>query len=191
MNPFLEKLNSYGTFEMPLLSFMSLFLNYRQIKRGQFLLKPGQISDNIYFIESGIIAAYYKNGDNPVYTDFWGPGDLIFNAGGFIAKERSSEYLWIYKPGLVHVLSRDHYETICKEFPEFTNCINRLLIESHKTVESKLRILRSKPGDRYQAFKKEYPHIYGGIPFGFLTSYLAAARPTIKRGRMATPLNLA
>lgn len=182
MNPFLEKLTTFDELDSLLLSRIAMFINHRTVIRNQYLQKPGQFIDNIYFIESGIVTRYYKSEDRRVYTDFLGKGDLIFDVATFLTKERCKDYLQVYKPGSLFYLSRNGYDTICCEFPYFHTYLNRILIVAYKALECKLNILRARASDRYMIFQKEYPSLFQYIPKEYIKSYCSTSSPSLRKG---------
>lgn len=59
------------------------------LKRGNLLLQPGQVSDKIYFIEAGLIRAFYIKDGKDITTGFMKESDFALSPISFFWTARA------------------------------------------------------------------------------------------------------
>ena len=148
------------------------------IPAGTGLLCPGQISDKIYFIESGTAHIYYNAAEEEedakfVTSWFAREGGLVSSIDSFFGQKRSTEYVQTIEKCHCRVLTYNDLEQLYIDFPEL-NIVFRKLYQFYLQVhERRTRLLRTKNlTKRYLYFLKLYPLLSSRVKAQDVASYL-------------------
>src|SRR5919199_5078916 len=141
-----------------LLCFLSQKVTPLALKKGSLLLKAGQISDKIYFIDSGLVRGYYIKDGKDITTGFMKESDFALSPINFFGGQEPFEYLELVEDCNFHVLSRDNLHYLYNSFCEF-NIVGRILVEEYY-VRSEIRthfIRANTAEEKYKIFLNTYP----------------------------------
>jgi CRP-like cAMP-binding protein len=178
----LQIFNSIKPFPDGLREYLSEVVDIQVVKKKVFLLKAGQISSRIFYIESGLVLCYRRVGDEKVISGIRKEGEFLIPIDSFSSQARSTEYLFTLEDCVLCVLQHDHFQAIYKEFPEF-NIHMRLLLEQHvKFAEGFLHVFRfGNAQDRCNWLFDHFPHLSKRIPTKYLASYIGITQQSFNR----------
>lgn len=156
-------------------------------KTGDLLLRAGDISNYIYFLEHGVIRGYLLNANGNDVTDCF-----VYRCGE--ACMASFDRLEMDIPSLctLEVLEdskcfRVPMETVIalqQKYPEVTLLYNRQLISSlEKHWGAKLALCQLSATERYQWFLETYPDLIHRIRDKHIASFLNITPVTLSRLR--------
>jgi CRP/FNR family transcriptional regulator, anaerobic regulatory protein len=184
METVLHYLNSIQPLSDELKDYLIKTLRSKEILRRDYLLKAGQISKHIYFIEQGLLRCYYLKDDLEVSSWFMKEGDVIISVESFFKQKESTEYIQALEDAILHYISYNELQYIYSRFPEF-NYIGRTLVEHYYTIsEQRLHSLRmQRAQERYASLISNNPELIQRIPSKYLASYLGISEETLSRIR--------
>ena len=163
-----------------------------ELTKKEIVLKVGQVSDRIYFVDKGLMRSYYTDDTGAERSGwFMKELDVVTSPRSFFNREPSNEYIETLEPTIVASISYDEMQWLYKEFIEF-NVVGRILNEQYNvlavTRAEEIRI--NNATTRYQVFIKNYPELERRVPTRYIASYIGVDEATlykIKNGNYNNP----
>lgn len=184
MVPLLKFLNAIYPLSERLVDYLQKHVKTRRISKKAFLLNAGEVSQHIFFIESGLVRCFYLKNGVEVSSWFMKEGDTIVSVGSFFDQKESFESIQALEDSTVHGISFDELQFIYKNFSEF-NFIGRVLTEKYYVLsEQRLYSLRmQRAQERYEFMIRNHPELINRVPSHFMASYLSITKETLSRIR--------
>ncbi len=105
------------------------FLERRQVAAGGYLMRQGEPSDGVYFVESGQVTAQLESPvRQPVRLETMGPGHVIGELGFYLGQQRTAAVI-ADVPSVVYALSAASLARMEEAAPEVASCFHRLIIQ--------------------------------------------------------------
>jgi len=184
METLLYYLRSVHPLSSELITYLESVLQYKELARGEFLLKRGHICRHIYFIQKGLFRCFYEQNDKEVNAWFMKEGDVMISVESFYKQVPSMESIQALEPSELYYISYTELQYIYAHYPEF-NFIARVLTERYYSLsEQRLYSIRmqSTP-QRYQWLMEYWPDIVRRVPAKFIASYLGFTPESLSRLR--------
>lgn len=156
----------------------------KEVIKKELLLKQGQVSDCIYFIEKGFMRSYYEREGQEITAWFMADNDFIISVASFFRRTKSHENIEALQPGLLHYIYFDELEEVYRSYPEF-NVIGRMLT-THYYILSEERLYnmrRQSAAERYHLLINKYPDIQQKASLTQIASHLGITLETLSRVR--------
>jgi CRP-like cAMP-binding protein len=182
MKELLEYLQSIHPLSPDLQEHLSQILQLKVVQKKEYLLKPGQVCNKIYFIEKGMARCFYMKYDKEISSWFMKEGDVIISVESFFSQKPSYECIQAIEDCVLHSMRQDELQYIFRHFPEF-NYIARVLTEKYYTLsEQRLYSLRMERAfERYNYLINYHPELVKRVPSTFIASYLGITLETLSR----------
>lgn len=171
----------------PLSSSLKIFFSNRLIshhyKKGDFIVKRGQLCDRIHIIRKGLVRGYFDYGKKDITTWVSIDSELITSISGFFKKEVAHENIQCLEDTFTESLSYQDMDFAINHFKEMAQ-LNRILLENYYLHAEYRALLGRIPGakDRYEYFMKIYnPEIIKRLPKKYLASILNVRPETLSR----------
>lgn len=154
------------------------------VKKNNFILKPGAVPVNFYFIVKGVVQGYIKENGKKITSWIMQENEL---AGAFRAlgtNEASDEYIQALEDCELVVFPVATTDYLYEHFPE-TNVIARRLWEfKYRQSEERAYMVRiPNATKRYHYFNQIHPGLVGRISLKYIASYLGITLETLSRIR--------
>ncbi|MEP1033578.1 Crp/Fnr family transcriptional regulator [Ekhidna sp.] len=167
------------------LGLMSEIFVSGELEKGEYFVRKGQFAKEIAFLETGIVRAYYINGEGKEYnkTFFSGP-TIIGSYASLISKQKNAVAqqaltdckIWKASFHKIEKISEDNFEI---------ERLRRIIAEgyflSNEKKEIEMALLDADK--RYLILQKEYPGIELKIPQYHIASYLGISPTQLSRIR--------
>ncbi len=149
-------------------------VNVKKIKKGEYLLRSGEICRYQNFVLSGCIKTFYleRNGDQHVVSfdveNYW-TGDLF----SFINQTPAHFNVSCIEDSELIQISHDNIEILYKEIPKLERLF-RILIQN-AYVSSQMRVIdniRLTAQEKYLKFVAKYPTLENRVPQYMVASYI-------------------
>lgn len=167
------------------LKFLTSNFNEVEFKAREFIMEAGNVEKYFYLVLSGVQAIYIINskGEKVILGfSFHGSPSGVFDS--FITQKTSSLFLEALTPSQLLRISRDRFEQLFQDFPEFykwrANFIEQILF-GRLSRETEMLTYTAK--ERFDAFMKRCPPDLLQIPQKYLASYLNMQPETFSRLR--------
>lgn len=151
--------------------------------KGTYLIRAGQISTQVWFLESGIAHSFLHKGDLKVTQDFAFPNEIFSDYTSVIRKCPSMLSIQFLTDSVVWSMDWEDIQKISQNIPELVET-ERLLLACwiYNAFERSL--------NRFFTIEEQYlfllirqPNFIEQIPSIYLANYLGASPETISRVR--------
>jgi CRP-like cAMP-binding protein len=156
----------------------------KTIAKGQFLIREGEIEQNLYLVESGALRVFYLTEYEEMTIRFGYKGSIITSLSSFIKGNPSEFYIDAIRKTTVKVLTRNSLMNLVNESTESLRQYTRLL-ESLITqqIEREIDLLITSPQERLKRVLERSPNLFQEIPLKYIASYLRMTPETLSRIR--------
>jgi CRP-like cAMP-binding protein len=184
----LSPLAAFVNYIHPVSSEVTRYINQhsipKQVERGEYLLKTGEICRHIYFIRKGAIRGFIKEGAKEVTTWITAENEMVTSIRGLSLQE----------PSLENIQAIEHCDLVAAPFESLQylyehhiemNIVGRKLLEQYyRDAEERAFISRiPNAGKRYQHFLETKSNLANRIPLKYIASYLGMTIETLSRIR--------
>jgi CRP-like cAMP-binding protein len=142
--------------------------------KNSFLIKQNDPSNHIYFVNSGILRAFYLSADGKESTVMFAQKDWwITDMYCFLNEKPAMVSIQAIKKATILKLSKDSLNQLYKEIPQF-NTFFRILMQNAYCREQ-LRMMHNlslSAKDRYEQFISDYPQIGDNVTLKQIATYL-------------------
>lgn len=173
MERLLAFLNAVHPLSEQLVAHLQDIVKYRELKKGQLLLKAGHVCRHIHFINEGMLRCFYRKSDLEVSSWFMKDGDVIVSVESFYQQKVSYEWIQALEDCKLFYISHGELYAIYKQFPEF-NYVARELTQHYYILWTQLLYaLRMKSAEeKYSWLLERFPDYILRIPAKHLASWL-------------------
>ena len=153
-------------------------------QKGQLLLKEGQVCEHIYFINTGAIRGFVKEGNKDITTWITAEHELVTSIYGLENNEPATENIQAIENCELLSLSNIDVKNLYDQFPEFNIVSRKLLQQYYKDAEGRAFIARlTNAENKYRHFLKRYRHLANRVPLKYIASFLGMTVETLSRVR--------
>jgi len=152
------------------------------LKRNEFLIRPGTLEKNIYYVKEGTLRVTMNDHGEEHTIRFGYKGTLFTALDSFISGKptvyciqaiKKSELLVMSKNDFLGIIARD------QELAEaYRNQMEQLVLQQ---MERETDLLTASPLDRYNRVMKRSPRLFQAIPSKYIASYLRMTPETLSR----------
>lgn len=164
----------------------------RDYKKGDLLIREGQISSDSFYVLTGCVRQYYLVDGEEKTTEFYTENQSIFSNLSSNNKVPSKYFLECVEDSLITVTSADQQKSFYKRFPRF-EALCRVTTEQEfaEYQERTAQFMISSPEERYLNLLNTRPDLFNRVPQYQLASYLGIKPESLSRirKRIATKKN--
>lgn len=166
---------------------LSAHAQRRQVAKGDILLREGAVSQNFYFVESGLLRCYAidKAGREHI-IQFAPEGWFTGDRGSIYFQEGSEYFIDAVEDSSVILLSKELVQEAANQSAAFRR-FNEQLLQNHiRHLQKRIRLLISASAEeRYLNFLSVYPDLMQRVPQWMIASYLGITPESLSRVRKA------
>jgi len=149
------------------------------------ILSEGHYAQKLYFIEKGIIRAFYHGDGKEISNWFYAEGYLCTSWYSFLREEKSVENLQCIEDCHLFSITLQKYQTLFHDFPEMER-FGRLIAEEQLSfidyMSRGYMFLSAK--EKYDLLLSFFPDIELRVKLGQIASYLGISQETLSRIRL-------
>lgn len=164
----------------------------RNYKKGEVILKPGSVSNNVSFINHGLIRSYYLSDGKEIITAFAEENTYYSDYESFLTRKPTVMYTDAVEATEVVDISYDDLQKMYKDYPQCER-IGRLIAEDLFVYISARNnsFLSDTPEKRYLDFLINCKPIIQRIPQYMIASYIGVTPEALSRirSRMSKKVN--
>lgn len=160
------------------------FFKREEIPAKTILLKEGQVSERMFYIEKGCIRLSFNKDGKDITFQFFFEGEGVSSAESFRSHEPSLFSIETIEPCLVHTLNKKDYgkiiemSTLIKQ--DLEEQIFQRLMYYQKLFLSRIK---NSPEERYKELLQQSPHILQRVPQHYIASFLGITSVSLSRIR--------
>lgn len=160
------------------------FFKQQDCKPKTVLLKEGEISKKIYYIEKGCLRVWFNNEGKEITFQFFFEGQFFSGIESFWTNQPSLYTIETIEACTVHSITKKDFQTIYnsseKIRQEFELYIFKRLISYQRLFLSRIK---DSPEKRYIQLLEDHPSILQRIPQHYIASYLGITPVSLSRIR--------
>ena len=184
-----ELARKYSTMTHEELDILESILVPMKFAKGEMILNEGEVCENIYYIDRGLIRQFYfKNGKQ--ITEHLGEDQTIFMCIESLFREEPTKLqVEAIEPSIVYALPKQRLEQVALHNVNIQILYRKILEESLIISQVHADLVRFETAqDRYQKMCKLNPQVILRAPLVYIASYLQMTPETLSRVRAATLL---
>ena len=185
-----ELARKYSTMTLEELDLLESILVPMKFNKNQLILKEGEICENIYYINQGLIRQFYfKNGKE--VTEHLGENRTIFMCIESLFKEEPTKLqVEAIEPSFIYALPKKDLESVALHNVNIQILYRKILEESLILSQIHADLVRFETAqDRYKKMCKLMPQVVLRAPLLYIASYLQMTPETLSRVRSSTLLD--
>ncbi len=156
-----------------------------EFKKGDFLLKEGETSDEYYLLEEGLVRAFVHDYDNnEITTEFFTSNEIVIIPSSLFQKIPSKEYLQAVTDCVLWKIKYDVFQELFSSIEalrEWGRVWFSFQVFSMK--QRSLEMITESATNRYLNLMKEKPDIIKSAPLKQIASYLGITDTSLSRIR--------
>ena len=184
-----ELARKYSTMTHEELDVLESILVPIKYSKGEMILSEGEVCENIYYVERGLIRQFYfKNGKQ--ITEHLGEDHTIFMCIESLFREEPTKLqVEALEPTIVYALPKQRLEHVALHNVNIQILYRKILEESLIISQVHADLVRFETAqDRYKKMCKLSPQVILRAPLVYIASYLQMTPETLSRVRAATLL---
>lgn len=156
-------------------------------KRYQ-LIKEGIYCKYAYFIEKGILRAYWVVDGEEYTTSFGAEGCIVFSMDELYYNKKSEEYVETLEEVEAYRINISDLKNLMETNLELCNSGRIIHQNEYRRLHRSHKERLSLPAkERYEEFQKQFPEIYKKVNLKYIASYLGITLSTLSRLRSKKP----
>lgn len=182
-----ELARRYSTMTHEELDVLESILVPRKCAKGEIILKEGQVCEDIYYIEKGLIRQFYLKKDKEVTEHLATEGSVIMCIESLFKEEPTRLQVEALEPSLLYALPKRKLEQVALHNVNIQILYRKILEESLIFSQVHADLVRFETAqDRYLRLCKLMPQVVLRAPLVYIASYLQMTPETLSRVRAAS-----
>ena len=156
----------------------------RTLKKGEQLLKEGEVCRAFYLVDSGYLRTWYNKNGIPINLHFTFEGGFTSNIQSVKSKKGSEFVIEAGEPASVVIFDLNRMHELSKQPSQISVFTRRLAIQLLLASEEHSNLFKMfTPTERYRYIEKNNPRLLQRISLSQISSYLGVTRETLSRIR--------
>ena len=156
----------------------------KNVSRGDHLLRAGDIARHFYFIQSGVVRGYVKDGTKEITTWISAEHEIVSSIRGLRSQEPSIENIQAIEACELIAVPIDILHYLYEHYPEMNIVGRRILEQYYISAEDRAFISRiPNASKRYHHFLETQSNLANRISLKYIASYLGMTIETLSRIR--------
>ena len=184
MNSILSILNQISPLSETTQTALHSIIKSKDFKKGEMLVRIGQVPQNFYFVEKGLARVFYVRKDIDV-TDYFAIDQQFIGAlPALFTNQPSHKAIEVLEDSHILYFNYQDFDTLCSQHHDLERAARKMsifgMLEGQRRIES-IRFLSAK--ERYDELDKLYPGITNRASLKHIASYLGTTQVSISRIR--------
>lgn len=160
---------------------------HKTVLKNQFLLQEDKMADEYLFLEKGYMRAFaFDLEGDEITTNFYKPGQIIFEVASFFNRTRSKENIQALTDCEGWFITYKQLNDLFHALPEFREFGRSMLVKGFSELKNRmLSTITETAEERYAALLKTNPEIFQHAPLKNIATYLGITDTSLSRIRAA------
>lgn len=160
-------------------------LKVRRLKKGDYFVRAGEISNTVGYMKSGLIRYFYVNHEGAEYTRYFCQGNsLVTSYTALIDKRPSEYYIQALEDTELLVFPYDKWLSLTESHVVWGHISIQLQNYAIRMLEERERsLIMDDAKKRYLSFLQQYPGIESKLKQYDIASYLGITAVALSRIR--------
>jgi len=164
MKELFVSLNEIRLLSQELQNYLMRILICERFKKGQIIVRKGQVCRRIYFVESGITRNFYFAERKEINSWLQKEGDYVIVVKSFLSQLPAEESIQALEDCIVWSITYAQLEEVCRLFPEFVQHWKNIETVYYIKREERMVLFQAMgPKEKIEWFKKNEPELFKRI----------------------------
>lgn len=161
-----------------------ILLKKKFIKKGDYLLRAGEVCDHVTFINKGYFRIYHFVGEEELTANFAFEGNYVTDYPSFVSRQPTSDNIVAMDDVEVLMLEYKDLQLAYEQYPVWQK-FGRMIAEYILlfVVDRNKSLLFLSPEERYLKLMKDRPKVIANVPLKYIASYLGITPEALSRIR--------
>ncbi|MFD2784260.1 Crp/Fnr family transcriptional regulator [Hymenobacter rubripertinctus] len=154
------------------------------LRRGDFLIRPGQVEQRLYFVGQGVLRICYPTEAEDICVGFGYEATLLCSFPSFISQQPSEYAIQALRRSELLSIGRAEFMGSLDQIPALAHFwraeLERNLLGR---IEREIDLLLPEPARRYARLLARSPQLFQRVPHKYIASYLRMTPETLSRLR--------
>ncbi|MTI19738.1 Crp/Fnr family transcriptional regulator [Fulvivirga sp. RKSG066] len=157
----------------------------KTIKKGEFFIKEGQVSQEVGFVTSGLFRSfYYSSAVEEVTYCFTFANTFVSAYSSFLSQDKTAENIQALTDCELLTISRDEILALELTNTRWLKLFKLMAEQEYIKMEKRIFLLQKETAEqRYRDLLANQPELLQLIPLNFLSSYLGITQRHLSRIR--------
>ena len=183
MDRFSENINKYIK---PTQDDLTKILNRfqtKELKKGRFLVRSGQTSNEFVFIDKGCLRVFWERDYNEVTGWFAFEDDFFCELSSFIPQQASTFAVQAIEDTTILYITRTEMEKLFVEVPIFETFIRKFWEQIISHLVGNMISFQTETAEKRYEKAMKHPKLLQRVPLKYLSSYLGITPSSLSRLR--------
>ncbi|WP_421754890.1 Crp/Fnr family transcriptional regulator [Croceimicrobium sp.] len=146
----------------------------KKLAKKEFILKAGDVSQHMRFIDSGALRTYYLDEEGKEFVQSFGiEGWWLNDLYSYLSQSPATQFIQATEPSVIFQIHRDRLEELFKEVPSMERFFRIKMQSAYQAAQHKnLQVKIESAEERYADFRQRYPQLEQRFPQYMIASYL-------------------
>ncbi len=156
----------------------------RFLKKGEFILRGGEVCNHVTFINKGLVRVYNEVNEEELTLNFGFEGNYITDYSSFVSRQPTVDFIVAMEDLEILQLSYPDLQAAYEKYPVWQK-FGRLMAEYILlfVVDRNRSLLYLTPEERYLKLMKDRPKVIARVPLKYIASYLGITPEALSRIR--------
>ncbi|MFT6871293.1 MAG: CRP-like cAMP-binding protein [Roseivirga sp.] len=175
----IQAIKEFGDFSQEDQSFITRSVSVHTFKKGEFLLKKGETSQSLYFVNVGSLRHFKDiDGYSELTLNLILESDWVFDHHSFIGQKPSENYIQVFEDSTLLELTLDSLHALIKKSPSFFR-LGKIL----ENAETPNNVGIKTHEEKYLMLMEHTPKVIQRFPLKHIASFLGMTPETLSRVR--------
>ncbi len=182
-----ELARKYSTMTHDELDILESVLIPKKYAKGEMILREGEVCQDIYYIEKGLVRQFYYKNDKELTEHIGSDGEIFMCIESLFKEEPTHLQAEALEPTWVYCLPKRRLEQVALHNVNIQILYRKILEESLIISQIHADLVRFETAqNRYMRLCKMKPQVVLRAPLVFIASYLQMTPETLSRVRAAS-----
>ena len=160
----------------------------RILRKNEFLLHQGEVSNDYLFLEAGLLRAFTLDPEgNEVTTFFYFSNQMVFEVASLFTRIPAAESIQALTDCRGYSLTLDKLNTLFHGVPEFREFGRKMLVKGFADFKQRaLALIQQSAEERYRHLLATNPALFQHAQLRHIASYLGVTDSSLSRIRRDT-----
>lgn len=183
MERFSESIARYVDLTEAELTNILLRFQTKEMKKGRFFLRSGQMSNEFIFIEQGCLRVFREQGTGEVTGWFAFEDDFFCELSSFLSQQPSTFSVQAIEDTTIAYITRSEMERLFLEVPIFETFIRRFWEQVISHLVGNMISFQTETAEKRYEKAMKHPKLLQRVPLKYLSSYLGVTPSSLSRLR--------
>ena len=182
-----ELARKYSTMTHEELDMLESILVPKRYSKGEMILKEGEVCENIYYIDKGLVRQFYFKNNKELTEHIGSDGEIFMCIESLFKAEPTRLQIEALEPSSIYLIPKHRLEQVALHNVNIQILYRKILEESLIISQIHADLLRFETAqNRYLRLCKMKPQVVLRAPLVYIASYLQMTPETLSRVRAAS-----